>query len=72
MQEDSLKKWGLSEVVKVVTVGTNDDVVEAINKVWPVQASHSVFVTPNDQDSVTRLAELEWNTIYLGIHLTKF
>ena len=68
MQEDSLKKWGLSEVVKVVTVGADEDVVEVINKAWPVQASHSVFVTPNDQDAVTRLAESGWNTVYLGIH----
>ncbi|KAG0630874.1 hypothetical protein M758_1G210200 [Ceratodon purpureus] len=64
--EDSLKKWGLSEVVKVVTVGADEDVVEVINKAWPVQASHSVFVTPNDQDAVTRLAESGWNTVYLG------
>ena len=72
MQEDSLKKWGVSEVVKVAAVGTGEDVVEVINKAWPMQASHSVFVTPNDQDFVTRLAEAGWNTIYLGIHIAEF
>jgi hypothetical protein len=72
VQEDSLKKWGLAEVVKVVAVGTDADAVEVINKAWPVQASHSVFLTPNDHDTVTSLSESGWNTVYLGTHSTKF
>jgi len=66
MQEELLKKWGLSEVVKVVSVNKDEDAVEVINKTWPVQASRSVFVTPSDQDTVTRLAESGWSTVYAG------
>lgn len=65
-KEELLKKWGLSEVVKVVSVNKDEDAVEVINKTWPVQASRSVFVTPNDQDTITRLAELGWSTVYAG------
>lgn len=68
MQGDLLKKWGLSDVVKVVSANTNEDVFEVINKAWPVQASHSVFVSPDDQHTVTKLAESGWNTVYSGIN----
>ena len=69
MQEELLKKWGLSDVVKVVAANTDEDVVEVINKAWPVQASQSVFVSPDDQDTVTKLAESGWNIIYSGMNL---
>ncbi|KAG0618941.1 hypothetical protein M758_4G103400 [Ceratodon purpureus] len=65
-KEELLKKWGLSDVVKVVAANTDEDVVEVINKAWPVQASQSVFVSPDDQDTVTKLAESGWNIIYSG------
>jgi len=68
MQEGLLKKWGLSEVVKVVSANIGEDAVEVIHRTWPVQASLSVFVTPSDQDTVTRLAESGWNTVYAGLY----
>lgn len=64
-----MKKWGLSEVVKVASANTEEDVIEFVKKDWPLDASHSVFVSSNDQGTLVRLRDSGWNTVYSGSHL---
>jgi hypothetical protein len=72
VQEGLVKKLGLSDVVKVVSANADEDVVEVINKAWPVQASQSVFVSPDKRGTVTKLAESGWNILYSGMNLVLF
>lgn len=64
--ESLLKKWGLSEVVKVASANRDENVIEFVKTVWTLDASHSVFVSSNDQGSLVRLRETGWNTVYSG------